>query len=64
MNTRERFVKTLRGEQVDRVPFMKVFGGGPMPYFLTGKTNILVSEHVSMSYWGLRGAAGAGEALW
>ncbi len=27
MNTRERFVKTLLGEQVDRVPFMKVFGG-------------------------------------
>ena len=27
MNTRERFVKTLRGEQVDRVPFIKVFGG-------------------------------------
>ncbi len=27
MNTRERFVKTLRGESVDRVPFMKVFGG-------------------------------------
>ncbi len=27
MNTRERFVKTLTGEEVDRVPFMKVFGG-------------------------------------
>ncbi len=27
MDTRERFVKTLRGEPVDRVPFMKVFGG-------------------------------------
>ena len=27
MNTRERFVKTLRGEPVDRVPFIKVFGG-------------------------------------
>ena len=27
MNTRERFVRTLCGEQVDRVPFMKVFGG-------------------------------------
>ena len=27
MNTRERFVKTLLGEKVDRVPFMKVFGG-------------------------------------
>ena len=27
MNTRERFVKTLTGEKVDRVPFMKVFGG-------------------------------------
>ena len=27
MTTRERFVKTLSGEKVDRVPFMKVFGG-------------------------------------
>ena len=27
VNTRERFVKTLRGEKVDRVPFIKVFGG-------------------------------------
>ena len=27
MNTRERFVGTLRGEPVDRVPFIKVFGG-------------------------------------
>lgn len=27
MNTRERFVKTLIGEKVDRVPFIKVFGG-------------------------------------
>ena len=27
MNTRERFVRTLRGKPVDRVPFMKVFGG-------------------------------------
>ena len=27
MNTRERFVGTLTGEEVDRVPFMKVFGG-------------------------------------
>ena len=26
MNTRERFVKTLTGEKVDRVPFIKVFG--------------------------------------
>ena len=26
MNTRERFVKTLCGEKVDRVPFMKIFG--------------------------------------
>lgn len=27
MTTRERFVKTLTGEKVDRVPFIKVFGG-------------------------------------
>ena len=27
MNTRERFVGTLTGRPVDRVPFMKVFGG-------------------------------------
>ena len=27
MNTRERFVGTLMGEPVDRVPFIKVFGG-------------------------------------
>ncbi|NCO40953.1 MAG: hypothetical protein COZ06_03220 [Armatimonadetes bacterium CG_4_10_14_3_um_filter_66_18] len=27
MNTRERFVRTLTGKPVDRVPFMKVFGG-------------------------------------
>jgi uroporphyrinogen decarboxylase len=27
MNTRERFVNTLMGEDVDRVPFIKVFGG-------------------------------------
>ena len=27
VNTRERFVKTLTGQEVDRVPFMKVFGG-------------------------------------
>jgi hypothetical protein len=27
MNARERFVKTLTGEKVDRVPFMKAFGG-------------------------------------
>ena len=27
MNTRERFVRTLTGQDVDRVPFMKVFGG-------------------------------------
>ncbi|MGI6337268.1 MAG: hypothetical protein ACOXZM_09510 [Eubacteriales bacterium] len=26
MNTRERFVRTLTGQEVDRVPFMKVFG--------------------------------------
>jgi len=26
MKTRERFVKTLTGEPVDRVPFMKIFG--------------------------------------
>jgi hypothetical protein len=27
MNTRERFVRTLTGQPVDRVPFMRVFGG-------------------------------------
>lgn len=27
MNHRERFVKTLTGQEVDRVPFIKVFGG-------------------------------------
>jgi uroporphyrinogen decarboxylase len=27
MNTRERFVRTLTGKPVDRVPFMKIFGG-------------------------------------
>ena len=27
MNTRERFVRTLMGQEVDRVPFMKIFGG-------------------------------------
>ena len=27
MNTRERFVRTLTGQEVDRVPFMKIFGG-------------------------------------
>ena len=27
MNTRERFVRTLRGKPVDRAPFIKVFGG-------------------------------------
>lgn len=27
MNTRERFVRTLTGQPVDRVPFIKVFGG-------------------------------------
>ncbi len=27
MNTRERFVQTLQGREVDRVPFIKVFGG-------------------------------------
>ena len=27
MNTRERFVRTLTGQEVDRVPFIKVFGG-------------------------------------
>ncbi|MFC1461372.1 hypothetical protein ACFLQR_02495 [Verrucomicrobiota bacterium] len=27
MNTRERFVRTLTGEKVDRVPFIKIFGG-------------------------------------
>ena len=27
MNTRERFVGTLTGQEVDRIPFMKVFGG-------------------------------------
>lgn len=27
MNTRQRFVRTLTGEDVDRVPFIKVFGG-------------------------------------
>ena len=27
MNTRERFVRALTGQPVDRVPFMKVFGG-------------------------------------
>lgn len=27
MNTRERFVRTLTGQPVDRVPFLKVFGG-------------------------------------
>ncbi len=27
MTTRERFIRTLTGKPVDRVPFMKVFGG-------------------------------------
>lgn len=27
MNTRERFVRALTGQEVDRVPFIKVFGG-------------------------------------
>lgn len=27
MTTRERFVRTLTGQDVDRVPFMKIFGG-------------------------------------
>jgi hypothetical protein len=27
MNARERFIRTLTGQEVDRVPFMKVFGG-------------------------------------
>lgn len=27
MNTRERFIRTLTGQPVDRVPFMKIFGG-------------------------------------
>lgn len=27
MNTRERFVRTLTGQDTDRVPFMKIFGG-------------------------------------
>ena len=27
MNHRERFVRTLTGQPVDRVPFIKVFGG-------------------------------------
>jgi len=27
MNTRERFVRVLTGKDVDRVPFMKIFGG-------------------------------------
>jgi len=27
MNTRERFVRTLTGKEVDRVPFIKLFGG-------------------------------------
>ena len=27
MNHRERFVRTLTGKEVDRVPFIKVFGG-------------------------------------
>ena len=27
MTTRERFVRTLLGQEVDRVPFMKIFGG-------------------------------------
>ena len=28
LNTRERFVRTLTGQEVDRVPFMRIFGGG------------------------------------
>ena len=27
MTDRERFVRTLTGQEVDRVPFMKIFGG-------------------------------------
>ena len=27
LNTRERFIRTLTGQDVDRVPFMKIFGG-------------------------------------
>ena len=27
MTDRERFVRTLTGREVDRVPFMKIFGG-------------------------------------
>ncbi len=27
MNTRERFIRTLTGQEVDRVPYMKIFGG-------------------------------------
>lgn len=27
MTTRERFIRTLTGQEVDRVPFMKIFGG-------------------------------------
>ena len=28
MNTRERFVKVLTGEEVDRVPYIPLFGDG------------------------------------
>ena len=26
LNTRQRFVRTLTGQEVDRVPFMSIFG--------------------------------------
>lgn len=42
MNTRERFIRTLTGQEVDRVPFMKVFGGdsAALPEWLTDFPNV------------------------
>ena len=74
MNTRERFVRVLTGQEVDRVPFMKVFGVGKGAQEwektepgLTGRMDDLLSFEGTYRGWQITqvkvGLTGVGDAL-
>lgn len=46
LTTRERFVRTLTGQDVDRVPFMRIFGGGNAVLKTWQRENPGVGEYV------------------
>ena len=46
LTTRERFVRTLTGQEVDRVPFMRIFGAGNQVLPTWKKENPGVGEYI------------------